>query len=91
MGEELKHACGLFGIFAPGKDVAWLTARALDGQQSRGQEGAGIATTDGDKFFVKRRQGLVVQAFPNEKSVAHLTGHIAVGHVRYSTTGADKV
>lgn len=88
--EELKHACGLFGIYAIDKNVAWLTVRALDGQQTRGQEGAGIATTDGTDFFLAREQGLVIQAFPNQESVSELNGHIAIGHVRYSTTGLDK-
>lgn len=89
--EELKHACGLFGIFAPGKNVAWLTARGLDGQQTRGQEGAGIATTDGESFHIKKDQGLVIQVFPKPESVSELQGFAAIGHVRYSTTGLDSL
>ena len=89
MEEEARHECGLFGIFAPGKNVAWLTARGLDGQQTRGQEGAGIATTDGRNFHIRKDRGLVVQVFPRPGSVRHLKGFAAIGHVRYSTTGRD--
>jgi len=52
--EGLKHACGLYAIYAPNAPVAWMTAQALDGQQTRGQEGAGIAVTDGENFHIKK-------------------------------------
>ncbi len=91
MEGEAHHECGLFGILAPGRNVAWLTVRSLDGQQTRGQEGAGIATTDGEGFFLKKDQGLVIQVFPKEESVEELVGFAGIGHVRYSTTGKDSV
>ena len=93
MGGEAHHECGLFGIYAPGKNVAWLTAIALDGQQTRGQEGAGIATTDGDNFHLFKNRGLVVQVFQREENenVVKLKGFAAIGHVRYSTTGRDSL
>lgn len=87
--EQLKHACGLFAIWARGSSVAWLTAQALDSQQTRGQEGAGIATTDGLDFYLKKGRGLVIQVFRSIKSVARLIGYAAIGHTRYSTTGRD--
>ncbi|HEX7456516.1 MAG TPA: amidophosphoribosyltransferase [Candidatus Nanoarchaeia archaeon] len=90
-GESLGHACGLYTVFAPNAPVAWLTARALDGQQTRGQEGAGIATTDGEDLHLKKGRGLVTQVFPTQRLVRKLTGFAAIGHTRYSTTGRDKV
>lgn len=89
--EEIGHECGLFAIWAPGSKVAWLTVQALDGQQTRGQEGAGVATTDGKSFFIKKNRGLVIQVFPNYRSVRKLKGFAAIGHTRYSTTGRDKL
>ena len=89
-GEVLKHDCGVYAIFAPDQPVAWKTARALDMQQTRGQEGAGIATTDGERFHIKTGKGLVIQVFRSPKSVKRLTGFAAIGHNRYSTTGRDK-
>lgn len=91
MENEARHECGLFGIFAPGKNVAWLTARGLDGQQTRGQEGAGIATTDGENFHILKDRGLVIQVFPRKEVVSELKGFAAIGHVRYSTTGRDSL
>lgn len=88
--EELKHACGLFAIYAPKMSVAWMTAQALDGQQTRGQEGAGIATTDGDSLYLRKGRGFVTQVFRTPRSVRRLVGHAAIGHNRYSTTGRDK-
>src|SRR4030043_1492676 len=90
VGESLGHACGLYAVFAPNAPVAWLTARALDGQQTRGQEGAGIATTDGEKRHLKKGRGLVTQVFPTQRSVKKLKGFGAIGHTRYSTTGLDQ-
>lgn len=89
--EGLGHECGLFAIWGKGINVAWLTAQGLDGQQTRGQEGAGIVTTDGKNFYSRKGRGLVVQVFPSPRSVRKLQGYAAIGHTRYSTTGRDKM
>jgi amidophosphoribosyltransferase len=82
-GEE----CGVFGVFAPGEDVAKLTYYGLYALQHRGQEAAGIAVSDGAQIVVFKDLGLVSQVF-DEQSLSSLHGHIAVGHTRYSTTGS---
>lgn len=82
------EACGVFGVWAPGEDVANLTYFGLYALQHRGQESAGIAVSDGRKILVYKDMGLVSQVF-NESNLAGLRGHIAVGHTRYSTTGAS--
>lgn len=82
--------CGVFGIYAPGRDVARLTFFGLYALQHRGQESAGIATFDGETMHVHRQMGLVAQVF-DEDSLRHLRGHIAIGHTRYSTTGASRL
>ena len=82
-GEE----CGVFGVYAPGEDVARLTYYGLFALQHRGQESAGIAVSDGMTTTVSKDMGLVTQVF-NEASLAALIGHVAVGHTRYSTTGS---
>jgi len=86
----LHESCGVFGVYAPGEDVARLTFFALFALQHRGQESAGIATTDGKKLQVYARMGLVSQVF-NEDALSHLTGDIAIGHNRYSTRGSSRV
>jgi amidophosphoribosyltransferase len=86
----LHESCGVFGVFAPSEDVARLTFFALFALQHRGQESAGIATTDGKKLRVYARMGLVSQVF-SEDSLAHLSGGIAIGHNRYSTRGSSRV
>ena len=83
VGEE----CGVFGVWAPGEEVSRLTYFGLYALQHRGQEAAGIATTDGSNILVYKDLGLVSQVF-DDPSLSNLTGHIAVGHVRYATTGA---
>ena len=83
-----RDECGVFGIFAPGHDVARLTYFALYALQHRGQESAGIATAQGGHIMAMRDQGLVNQVFDEQKLRA-LQGDMAVGHVRYSTTGAN--
>lgn len=88
--ESLREACGVFGIYAPGEDVARLTFFGLYALQHRGQESAGIATGDGARVHVYRDMGLVSQVF-TEESLAGLPGHIAVGHTRYSTTGSSRI
>ena len=85
--EPLHEACGVFGIFAHGEDVARLTYFALFALQHRGQESAGVATTDGQEIRVATGMGLVSQVF-REESLAPLKGHMAIGHTRYSTTGS---
>ena len=83
-----KEACGVFGIFAPTTEVARTTFFGLYALQHRGQESAGIASTDGRRAYVHRGMGLVTQVF-NEEAMATLRGSIAIGHTRYSTTGAS--
>ena len=82
-----RDACGVFGVWAPGEEVAKLTFFGLYALQHRGQESAGIAVSDGAKILVFKDMGLVSQVF-DETSLGSLTGHLAVGHTRYSTTGA---
>jgi amidophosphoribosyltransferase len=82
-----RDACGVFGVWAPGEDVAKLAYFGLYALQHRGQESAGIAVSDGSRIVVFKDMGLVAQVF-NESVLATLRGHIAVGHCRYSTTGS---
>ncbi len=82
-----QEACGVFGIYAPGQDVARLTYFGLFALQHRGQESAGIAISDGRTITVYKELGLVAQVF-DATTLAGLTGHIAIGHNRYSTTGS---
>jgi amidophosphoribosyltransferase len=91
LSDELDRphdACGVFGIYAPGRDVARLTFFALYALQHRGQEGAGIATSDGQMAYLHKNMGLVSQVF-NEENLRPLKGHLAIGHNRYSTTGSS--
>jgi amidophosphoribosyltransferase len=83
-----QDQCGVFGVWAPGEEVAKLTYFGLYALQHRGQESAGIATSTGEKILVYKDMGLVSQVF-NEASLESLQGHIAVGHARYSTTGSS--
>ncbi len=83
-----QDACGVFGVWAPGEEVAKLTYYGLYALQHRGQESAGIATSDGNRISVYKDMGLVSQVF-DETTLNTLTGHIAVGHCRYSTTGSS--
>jgi amidophosphoribosyltransferase len=83
-----RDECGVFGICAPGSDVARLSYFALYALQHRGQESAGIATAQRGHIMAVRDQGLVNQVFDEQKLRA-LQGDMAVGHVRYSTTGAS--
>ncbi len=84
-----EEACGVFGIYAPGQDVSRLTYFGLHALQHRGQESAGIAVADGESTVVFKDMGLVPQIF-DESKLAALQGHVAVGHVRYSTTGSTR-
>ena len=83
-----QDACGVFGVWAPGEEVAKLTYFGLYALQHRGQESAGIAVSNGSQILVFKDMGLVSQVF-DETSLGSLRGHIAVGHARYSTTGAS--
>ena len=86
--DKPNEECGVFGIFAPDQDVARITFFGLYALQHRGQESAGIATSDGEHVSIRTRIGLVSQAF-SEDDLALLPGHIAVGHARYSTQGSN--
>ena len=77
----------MFGVWAPGEDVAKLTYYGLYALQHRGQEAAGIAVSDGAQIVVFKDLGLVSQVF-DEQTLSSLRGHIAIGHCRYSTTGS---
>lgn len=84
-----QDSCGVFGVWAPGEEVGKLTYYGLYALQHRGQESAGIATSDGERVLVYKDMGLVSQVF-DETALGSLTGHLAIGHTRYSTTGASK-
>ncbi len=84
-----RDECGVFGIYAPGHDVARLSYFALYALQHRGQESAGIAAADrGGHILTRRELGLVNQVF-TENDLRTLAGDLAIGHVRYSTTGSN--
>ena len=85
--DRLEEECAVFGVFAPGEDVARMTCFGLQALQHRGQESAGIAVGDGETIMASKDLGLVTQVF-DEASLAALTGFVAVGHARYSTSGA---
>lgn len=84
---EPREECGVFGVWAPGEDVAKLTYYGLYALQHRGQEAAGIAVADGQQVLVFKDLGLVSQVF-DEQTLAAMPGHVAIGHCRYSTTGS---
>ena len=88
MLDQLGEKCGVFGVFAPGEDVARLTFFGLHALQHRGQESAGIATTDGKRIHLYAEMGLVAQVF-TEDTLSTLPGSAAIGHTRYSTTGGS--
>ncbi len=83
-----EEACGVFGVYAPGEDVARLTYFGLHALQHRGQESAGIAVGDGDTVTVTKNLGLVSKVF-RESDLDSLTGGVGLGHTRYSTTGSS--
>ncbi|MGH3807364.1 MAG: amidophosphoribosyltransferase [Pseudonocardiaceae bacterium] len=84
---EPREECGVFGVWAPGEEVAKLAYFGLFALQHRGQEAAGMAVSDGSQVLVFKDRGLVSQVF-DEQVLSSLSGHIAVGHCRYSTTGS---
>ena len=87
MDENVKHFCGLFGIYGH-RDAARLTYLGLYSLQHRGEEAAGIVTYDGKTMHAHKGMGLVSEVF-NEATLHGLPGRMAVGHTRYSTTGSS--
>ncbi len=85
-GDLLREECGVFGILGH-PDAAALTALGLHALQHRGQEAAGICSYDGQQFNLERRMGLVGDHFTKGSTIGRLSGEVAIGHVRYSTTG----
>src|SRR5690348_10746215 len=83
-----QDACGVFGVWAPGEEVAKLSYFGLYALQHRGQESAGIAVSNGTQILVYKDMGLVSQVF-DEATLGSLQGHLAIGHTRYSTTGSS--
>jgi amidophosphoribosyltransferase len=87
--DHVRDACGVFGLYAPGHEVSRLSYFALYALQHRGQESAGIAAADrGGHIITRRELGLVSQVF-SENDLRTLAGELAIGHVRYSTTGSN--
>ncbi len=84
-----RESCGVFGVWAPGERVANLVFYGLYALQHRGQESAGMAVADGTSLLVYKDMGLVSQVF-DETTLQTLQGHLAIGHTRYSTTGASR-
>lgn len=87
MSFEVNESCGIFGIYTREDDVAKLTYYSLYALQHRGQESAGIAVSDGKDSLMLKDMGMVSQVF-SERDLQNLKGHLAIGHVRYSTTGS---
>ncbi len=87
--DKPEEACGVFGIYAPGQEVAKLTYFGLYALQHRGQESAGIATFEGQQLYEHRDMGLVSHVF-NPEILQKLPGRLAIGHTRYSTTGSSR-
>ncbi|MGQ0602323.1 MAG: amidophosphoribosyltransferase [Anaerolineales bacterium] len=88
--DKPHHECGVIGIYAPNEDVARMAFFGLYALQHRGQEAAGIAVSDGAAIRMHKDSGLVAQVF-NPQNLAPLSGHFAIGHTRYSTTGSSSV
>ncbi|NRG18960.1 amidophosphoribosyltransferase [Rhizobiales bacterium] len=87
-GDHLREECGVFGIFGH-SDAAALSTLGLHALQHRGQEAAGIVTFDGNQFHSERHMGLVGDNFTKKTVLDRLAGSCAIGHTRYSTTGAS--
>jgi amidophosphoribosyltransferase len=83
-----REACGVFGLAATGQPVAHLTFLGLYALQHRGQESAGMSVSDGEQITVVKDMGLVSNVF-SDRTLAPLTGHLAIGHTRYSTSGSS--
>ena len=86
MSSNLRESCGVFGVVAPGEEVARITFYGLYALQHRGQESAGIASANNRRLYLRTGMGLVSQVF-NEDDLSYLPGQMAIGHTRYSTTG----
>src|SRR5665647_2097032 len=86
--DKIHEECGVFGIYADGKNVAEIIFYGLQALQHRGQESAGIAVSDGENILVYKDLGLVSSIF-NEQNLAPLQGYIGIGHSRYSTKGKN--
>ncbi|MEL7488754.1 MAG: class II glutamine amidotransferase, partial [Pseudomonadota bacterium] len=86
MPRALKEECGVFGVIGTA-DAAALTALGLHALQHRGQEAAGIASFDGERFHTERHLGLVSDQFSDQDTLDRLNGVAAIGHTRYSTQG----
>jgi len=84
--DRLREECGVFGIFGH-PDAAAITALGLHALQHRGQEAAGITSWDGRQFHTHRAMGHVAGNFDRDEVIRALSGKVAIGHVRYSTTG----
>ncbi len=89
LDDQPKDECGVFGVWAPGEEVAKLTYFGLYALQHRGHESAGMAVADGERIMVFKDMGLVSQVF-NEATLNTLRGSISVGHTRYSTMGSSR-
>lgn len=87
--DKLKEECGVFGVFGH-PEASALTYFGLHALQHRGEESSGMCTTNGEQFFVHKGMGLVKEVFDNDK-IQSLMGSTAIGHVRYSTSGASKL
>ncbi|MCB2089512.1 MAG: amidophosphoribosyltransferase, partial [Sphingomonadaceae bacterium] len=87
-GDKLREECGVFGAINA-NDASALTALGLHALQHRGQEAAGITSYDGTQFYSLRGNGHVAENFSSQEAIAELPGHMAAGHVRYSTTGGS--
>jgi amidophosphoribosyltransferase len=85
-GDKLREECGIFGVIGAA-DAAATTALGLHALQHRGQEAAGMVSYDGTEFYARRGLGHVAENFSSPDAIAALPGHMAAGHVRYSTTG----
>lgn len=88
--DKPRDECGVFAIYGPGLDVARLTYFGLYALQHRGQESAGIAVSNGQEIHLHKNMGLVAEVF-NDDILSKMKGHMAIGHVRYSTTGSSQV
>src|ERR687897_349167 len=89
MLDKFKDECGVFGIFGH-PEASNLTYLGLYALQHRGQESAGIATSDGERIRLSRNMGYVADVF-NETELGKLPGERAIGHVRYSTAGESRL
>ena len=85
--DKLHEECGVFGVWAPGRDVARITYFGLRALQHRGQDSAGIAVGDGKTVLVRKDLGLVTQVF-TDADLSAMPGKVACGHCRYGTAGA---